>query len=249
MPSPNPIYDHLKTYLRTGFPTGYDWVVDMPDGVVRVSNAEMKTALVAVYKSNRSRHRVAEYLWRTSRRRDDISNAYHIDPSTLKRRCDKWMEAVLEQLPHQLSGLSIHSLKGYCSVPVESNKRMRDSLLHYMRECYGEYTVVQPWVFGEHTIPKAAIKDAIRKVHLTDPRMYSMAEHMWRASSMSKNSIAKYKNTDPSTLRRNWDKFLNMVLNWVLNGDIGDGELPPIDLGLLGKYNVYNFPRGSNPLY
>lgn len=249
MPSPNPIYDHLKTYLRTGFPTGYDWVVDMPGGTVTVTNGEMRAALVAVYKANRSIHRLAEYLWRTSRSRDAISNAYHIDPSTLKRRCDKWMENVLVQLPHQLSGRSIRSLSGYCELPVESNKKMRESLLHYMREHYGEYTSSEPWVYGNHNIPKASIKEAIRKIHLTDPRMYSLAEHMWRASSMSKNSIAKYKNTDPSTLRRNWDKFLNMVFNWVLNGDIGDGELPPIDLGLLGSYNVYTFPKGSNPLY
>lgn len=249
MPSPNPIYDHLKSYLRTGFPTGYDWVVDVPEGIVSVSNAEMRSALISVYKSNRSMHRLAEYLWRTSRSRDDISNAYHIDPSTLKRRSDKWMESVLAQLPHQLAGRNIHTLKGYCKLPIDSNKKMRDSLLQYMRVQFSEYNCSEPWVYGGYTIPKAAIKEAIRKIHLTDPRMYSLAEHMWRASSMSKNSIARYKNTDPSTLRRNWDKFLNMVFNWIFNGDVGDGELPPIDLGLLGKYSVYTFPKGSNPLY
>lgn len=249
MPSPNPVYDHLKTYLRVGFPTGYDWVVDIPEGVVTVTNAEMKAALKAVYKANRSLHRLAEYLWRTARSRDDISNAYHIDPSTLKRRCDRWMEDVLAQLPHQISGLDIGRMRGYCSLDVDSNRRMRESLLTYMRDIYGEYSSTEPWVYGPHVIQKAEIKDAIRKVHLTDPRMYSLAEHMWRASSMSKNSIAKYKNTDPSTLRRNWDKFLNMVLNWVLHSDIGDGELPPIDLGLLGTYNVYTYPKGSRPIY
>lgn len=249
MPSPNPIYDHLKSYLRSGFPTGNDWVVDVPEGTVTTTNEEMKSAMVAVYKANRLRHRLAEYLWRTARSRDDISNAYHIDPSTLKRRCDRWMEDVLVQLPHQLSGLDIGRLNGYCQLPVESNRKMREALLLYMRGGYGEYTCNDPWVYGKYTIPKADIKDAIRKIHLTDPGMYSLAEHMWRASAMSKNSIAKYKNTDPSTLRRNWDKFLNMVLNWVLNGDIGDGELPPIDLGMLGAYNVYTYPRGSKPLY
>lgn len=249
MPSPNPVYDHLKSYLRVGFPTGYDWVVDIPEGVVTVTNDEMRAALMAVYKANRSRHRLAEYLWRTSRRRDDISNAYHIDPSTLKRRCDRWMEDVLAQLPYQISGLDIASMKGYCKLGVASNKDMRDSLLAYMREVYGEYSSTEPWEYGSLIIEKAAIKDAIRKIHLTDPRMYSLAEHMWRASSMSKNSIAKFKNTDPSTLRRNWDKFLNMVLSWLLQGDIGEGELPPIDLGLLGTYNVYTFPKGSRPAY
>lgn len=249
MPSPNPIYDHLKTYLRVGFPTAYDWVVDVPEGVVTVTHTEMKAALMAVYKANRSRHRLAEYLWRTCRSRDDISNAYHIDPSTLKRRCDRWMEDVLAQLPHPMSGLDIGRMRGYCTAPVASNRRMRESLLLYMREHYGDYTSMEPWTYEGYVVEKGSMRDAVRKVHLTDPHMYSLAEHMWRNPSTSKNSIAKYKNTDPSTLRRNWDKFLNMVFNWAFNGDVGDGELPPIDLGLLGNYNVYTFPKGSRPIY
>jgi hypothetical protein len=247
MPSPNSIYDHLKAYLRSGFATGNDWVVDLPEGITTIPNIDMKRALVTVSKVNRSRHRLAEYLWRTSRSRDDISNAYHIDPSTFKRRCDRWMEDVLAQ--HNLTGSDIERVRGYCKLPIASDKSMRESLLTYMRSEYSEYKSTKPWVYNEYSIDRAMIKDAIRKIHLTDPRMYSLAEHMWRGSSMSKNSIARYKNTDPSTLRRNWDKFLNMMFNWLLNGDIGDGELPPIDLGLLGNYTVYTFPKGSNPIY
>ena len=248
MPSPNAIYDHLKSYLRSGFATGNDWVVDLPEGIVTIPNMDMKRALVIVSKVNRSRHRLGEYLWRTSRSRDDISNAYNIDPSTLKRRCDRWMEDVLAQLTqHNLSGADINRVKGYCKLPIESDKKMRESLLIYLRTKYSKTT--KPWVYNNYSIDRPLIKDAIRKIHLTDPRMYNLAEHMWRGSSMSKNSIARYKNTDPSTLRRNWDKFLNMLLNWLLNGDIGDGELPPIDLGLLGTYTVYTFPKGSNPIY
>jgi hypothetical protein len=249
MPSPNPIYDHLKSYLKVGFPTRNDWCVDVPSGVYTILYADMRAALVAVHKMDRSRHKLAEYSWRTSRGRDDISNAYHIDPSTLKRRCDKWMEDVLLQLPHNLSGKDIKSLKGFCKTPIHTNKLMRDSLLQYMRVVYGDAASTKGWVYEDIFVCKADIKDAVRKIHLTDPHMYSLAEHMWRASSMSKNAIAKYKSTDPSTLRRYWDRFLNMVLNWLLNGDLGDGELPPIDLGLLGKYNVYTYPKGSKPIY
>ena len=247
MPSPNAIYDHLKSYLRSGFATGNDWVVDLPEGIVTIPNIDMKRALVTVSKVNRSRHRLGEYLWRTSRSRDDISNAWNIDPSTFKRRCDRWMEDVLAQ--HNLSGADIDRVKGYCKLSIESDKRMRESLLIYLRSEYSNNKSTKPWVYGDYSIDRPLIKDAIRKIHLTDPRMYNLAEHMWRGSSMSKNAIARYKNTDPSTLRRNWDKFLNMLLNWLFNGDIGDGELPPIDLGLLGAYTVYTFPKGSNPIY
>jgi len=249
MPSPNPIYDHLKTYLRSGFATGNDWVVDVPCGTVTITSEEMRSALGIVYKNNRSGHRLAEYVWRTARSRDDISNAYNIDPSTLKRRCDRWMENVLLQLPHELTGSNISDLRGYCKLPITSDKKMRESLLIYMRDQYSHYGATTPWTYKDYIVEKPALKEAIRKIHLTDPHLFSLAEHMWRASSMSKNSIARYKNTDPSTLRRNWDKFLNMVFNWALNGDVGDGELPPIDLGLLGSYTVYTYPKGSNPLY
>jgi hypothetical protein len=99
MPAPQPILASLKNYLRTDFALFKPWLLPQEsDGSVTkiiVEHAQVKSALRKLALTDPALNRILEYLWRTTRSREDIASSEGVDPSTVKRRWDKGLLIVL----------------------------------------------------------------------------------------------------------------------------------------------------------
>lgn len=72
------------------------------------------------------------------------------------------------------------------------------------------------------------VRAAINKIKITDPALHRIASYRWM-SHRSRNEIANSLYIDASTLKRHWDKFGHLLMNYLVNGDLV-GKLDPIDL-------------------
>lgn len=71
------------------------------------------------------------------------------------------------------------------------------------------------------------VKEAMLKFKAVDPDLYRMFGYQWQ-SKRARNRIAESIYVDPSTLKRNWNKGINILLNYLINRDICV-DLEPID--------------------
>jgi hypothetical protein len=104
----------------------------------------------------------------------------------------------------------------------------------------------EPWLYryeiatGEYReiiVQHHEVKEALRKLGLTDPWLSRLLDYMWR-SHRSRDDIAASIGVDPSTVNRRWHLGIYTIFNWLFNGDvcIGD-ELAPVDLILRENYS------------
>lgn len=85
-------------------------------------------------------------------------------------------------------------------------------------------------------VPYDAVKEAIRKMSLTDPMLYRMLEYAWK-TNRTWDDIADAFYVDPSTVRRRVDRAIQIVFAWIQHGDLClDNELPPVDLVMKDFY-------------
>ena len=75
------------------------------------------------------------------------------------------------------------------------------------------------------------IKEATKKLKVTDPYLYRTLEYLWICSDYSRNRIASTRGIDASTLHRTWRKSLDIIKNYITHP-----ELTP-DLEAVNFYN------------
>jgi hypothetical protein len=80
----------------------------------------------------------------------------------------------------------------------------------------------------DETFTYQQVRDALIKIQVTDPLLHRLASYRW-ASHRSRNDIADGLYMDSSTLKRHWDKFGHLLMNYLVNGDL-IAELEPIDI-------------------
>lgn len=96
MARPHSGLDSLTRYLRTGFPWKSEWKCEALG--MTFDYEDVKSAMLALKKSDPGLHRLLSYRWQTTRSRNAIANALYLDPSTLKRSWDKAMHQVVNYL-------------------------------------------------------------------------------------------------------------------------------------------------------
>lgn len=124
------------------------------------------------------------------------------------------------------------------------------SFKNYLKKSFSLPTL-EPWVYRyeledgeirEIVVSHAQIKEAIRKLGLTDPWLSKLLDYMWRCHR-SRDDIAAAIGVDPSTVNRRWHLGIYSIFNWIFNGDVCMGEeLAPVDL-LLRE----NYTKGMGP--
>lgn len=72
------------------------------------------------------------------------------------------------------------------------------------------------------------VKEAINKLKLTDPTLHRILGYRWQ-TQRSRNAIANALYMDPSTVKRNWDRAINIIVNYLVNKEC-TAELEAIDL-------------------
>ena len=119
------------------------------------------------------------------------------------------------------------------------------SFKNYLKKSFSLPTQ-EPWVYKyeiesgeikEIIVQHYEVKEALRKLGLTDPWLSRLLDYMWR-SHRSRDDIAAAEGVDPSTVNRRWHLGIYTIFNWLFNGDVclGD-ELAPVDLLLRENYS------------
>lgn len=94
----NGINSFLK-YLKEEFPWKKNWdASEVFEEDISFTYTEVKQAIIEFKKINPKQHRLLEYAWLTSRKRDEIANGLYIDSSTLKRSWNKSIHIIVNSL-------------------------------------------------------------------------------------------------------------------------------------------------------
>lgn len=119
------------------------------------------------------------------------------------------------------------------------------SFKNYMKKTFSLPTL-EPWVYRHEPEPGVVyeivvqhreVKEALRKLSLTDPMLSRLLDYMWRCHR-GRDDIATAENVDPSTVNRRWHLGIYTMFNWIFNGDVClGGELAPVDLILRENYS------------
>ena len=75
------------------------------------------------------------------------------------------------------------------------------------------------------------VKDALKKLKKTDPKLHRLLEYRYM-TSRSRSAIANSLYMDSSTLKRSWDKAMNILINWLAHSrpeEEGESLLEPLD--------------------
>lgn len=78
------------------------------------------------------------------------------------------------------------------------------------------------------TFTYSQVKEALNKLKTTDPKLHRLLSYRYM-SNRSRSDIAQSMYMDSSTLKRNWDKAMMIVQNWLMHGTAEDGEEPLIE--------------------
>lgn len=97
MPKPHPIRDKFLKYLRGSYAHDMPWV-DV-SGVYLAY--EVKSAIVALSKSDPVLYKILDYYMRTRMPRMRIAEAVHYDSSTVKRKLDEAVDVILQNLKNE----------------------------------------------------------------------------------------------------------------------------------------------------
>ena len=78
------------------------------------------------------------------------------------------------------------------------------------------------------TFTYSQVKEALNKLKTTDPKLHRLLAYRYM-SNRSRSDIAQSMYMDSSTLKRNWDKAMMIVQNWLMHGTSFEGKEPLID--------------------
>lgn len=89
------------------------------------------------------------------------------------------------------------------------------------------------------------VKEALVKLKTTDPNLHRLLSYRYM-TNRSRSDIAQSLYMDSSTLKRNWDKSMYILQNWLMHG-ISENDEPPliekldgIDIIYQDDYNDYD---------
>jgi len=71
------------------------------------------------------------------------------------------------------------------------------------------------------------VKDALGKLKTTDPKLHRLLTYRYM-TTRSRSDIAHSLYMDSSTLKRNWDKGMMILQNWLMHGVPEEGEVEPL---------------------
>jgi hypothetical protein len=72
------------------------------------------------------------------------------------------------------------------------------------------------------------VKEALVKLKTTDPKLHRLLAYRYM-SNRSRSDIAQSMYMDSSTLKRNWDKAMMILQNWLMHGISRNGSEPLIE--------------------
>jgi len=79
----------------------------------------------------------------------------------------------------------------------------------------------------DRTFTYAQVKDALGKLKTTDPKLHRLLTYRYM-TTRSRSDIAHSLYMDSSTLKRNWDKGMMILQNWLMHGIAEEGEDEPL---------------------
>ena len=82
------------------------------------------------------------------------------------------------------------------------------------------------------------VKDALSKLKTTDPKLHRLLAYRYM-TNRSRSDIAHSLYMDSSTLKRNWDKAMHIVQNWLMHGIPDEGKNEPLIEKLEGVDLLY----------
>lgn len=71
------------------------------------------------------------------------------------------------------------------------------------------------------------VKEALNKLKVTDPKLHRLLTYRYM-TTRSRSDIAHSLYMDSSTLKRNWDKAMMIIQNWLTHGLADEGEEEPL---------------------
>jgi len=81
------------------------------------------------------------------------------------------------------------------------------------------------------------VKEALRRLMRTDPQLHSLLAYKW-LTNRSRNDIASAVHMDSSTVKRLWNKALDILMNHLRHGEREDNLAPILDpLDILSPFN------------
>ena len=71
------------------------------------------------------------------------------------------------------------------------------------------------------------VKEALFKLKKTDPKLHRLLEYRYM-TNRSRSAIAQSLYMDSSTLKRSWDRGMNIIQNWLLHGTVESEKETPL---------------------
>jgi len=102
MPKPDPGRDSLFKYFKHDFPWKKDWnPVNIPNIESTYTYETLKEALKKISKINPEIHKYLSYLVNSGRNRNDIVSYFNCDTSTLKKKCNRGFDMIMNLINNQ----------------------------------------------------------------------------------------------------------------------------------------------------
>lgn len=80
----------------------------------------------------------------------------------------------------------------------------------------------------DRTFTYEEVKAALNKLKTTDPRLHRLLAYRYM-TNRSRSDIAQSLYMDSSTLKRNWDKAMMILQNWLMHGGEDDPLIEKLD--------------------
>lgn len=207
MAKAHPVLSSLKMYLKSSFPLREDWN-DKTLGTVTYH--QMCEGLRKVSLVDPRLYRLFVYSFLTHRNRNDIANAFSMDPSTLKRHWDTAALSVLNFIVNEEIILPVY--RCYSS-----------RLYYFIKEEKPHIAYIEDLL--DTTIPMYCAKQ-IHKANISD-----------LVDMLKIQEIATEKIGDMATsLLLSLDARKSETYNWIVTEHEGYRELPPIDIRQMDRY-------------
>ena len=99
MPKPDLCRNSLFNYLKHDFPWKRDWNTEnLPNIKDSYDYEDVKKALIEIKNINPEIHKFMSYLINSGRYRNDIADFHQCDTSTLKKKCNRGFDMMMNIL-------------------------------------------------------------------------------------------------------------------------------------------------------
>lgn len=97
----------------------------------------------------------------------------------------------------------------------------RKSFMEYLRN---QFPWKEDWdasdIFEENTVfTYEEVTEALKRISVTDPALYRCLSYWW-LSSRTLSEISRGLGCDPSTFKRNCQKAIHIVMNYLVNEEV-----------------------------